>query len=85
MLPIPPFRGTISTTIAEMLNPRREIIFSADDWGVQSPKRNAFDLGSMKPFSLGDWIPRGTWLNHVYIDTLPKTNGWNPKMEVCRR
>ena len=37
--------------------PRQPVIFSDDDWDVQSLPHSTY-LKSMKPFSEGDWIPR---------------------------
>ena len=36
--------------------PRHPVIFSADDWGVQSPPQHS--IWVPLPFSEGDWIPR---------------------------
>ena len=35
--------------------PRHPVIFSADDWGVQSPPQHS--IWVPLPFSEGDWIP----------------------------
>ena len=45
----PRFKTLRSSTLPD---PRDPITLSDDDWGVQSPKRNARYLGSMKPFSV---------------------------------
>ncbi len=37
-------------------NPRHPVIFSADDWGVQSPLQHGILVPL--PFEKGDWIPR---------------------------
>ncbi len=40
---------------------RDPITLSEDEQGVSNHLRNAKYLGSMKPFSEGDWIPRVSW------------------------
>ena len=41
-------------------NPRHPVIFSDDDWGVQSPPQHSLEVPL--PFSGGDWISRAIGL-----------------------
>ena len=49
--------GRVDVSIS-ITNPRHPVIFSADDWGVQSPSQQC--LLVPLPFSEGDRIPRET-------------------------
>ena len=44
--------------------PRHPVIFSADDWGVQSPPQH--NIQFPLPFSEGDWIPRDIYIYIIY-------------------
>ena len=43
-------------TTTTTTTPRNPVIFSADDWAVQSPSQQSIRVPL--PFSEGDWIPR---------------------------
>ena len=69
--------------------PWHPVMFSTDDWGVQSQKRNACNyFGSMKPFSEGDWIHRASWrLSHpfeksIYLYIICQNGSFPPKWFV---
>ena len=52
---VPKTEGASRHQNDESTHPRHPVIFSAKDWGVQSPPQHRIEVPL--PFSEGDWIP----------------------------
>ena len=69
-------------------DPRHPVIFSADDWGVQSPPQHS--IWVPLAFSEGDWIPRAydlenpdqlflkTWVIKTFAKKTQMVSQFNP-------
>ena len=59
------FNFEVVSIILQDMYPRHPVIFSDDDWDVQSPPQHSMQVPL--PFSEGDWIPRG--IQHFFRGT----------------